>query len=401
MNNEQIIQKQIYFLRYLSSKYDSNIQVSLTGKSKWLNLYDVIRNPPNFPIASRSILKNELVLEIDNDDWSIVRDGSRKILELLERWEARNSYYLAFSGHNSIHVHTFLDVSGIEIKPDVQEILEGIDKDEIRKMIKSYIMRQISIGADVNLDMNLSGKHLIRLEGSTHEITNKPCSMIDSIPDDRPESYEIKIPGPDSLPPKLWDISFMEAEINSFFKIYFAEKKKVVHYGPGKPISVNPEQLVSALKPIYIRGYRHFVILSISGFLKRHQVPLNIAQKVVEGLTVKDEEKASRLYSLREVYRSSLDKKIPGLPHLLEIIKTEAREGKISEETERTSISELKSIVSKNMLKTVYILQDFKIQWHNRVLDLRKEDLLNIDEKLAMHLQSIGVAKILDKEVQT
>ncbi|MEM3846021.1 MAG: hypothetical protein QXU98_10000, partial [Candidatus Parvarchaeota archaeon] len=69
MDNEQIIQNQIYFLRYLSSKYDSNIQVSLTGKSKWLNLYDVIRNPPNFPIASRSILRNELVLELDDDSW--------------------------------------------------------------------------------------------------------------------------------------------------------------------------------------------------------------------------------------------------------------------------------------------------------------------------------------------
>ncbi|MEM3688250.1 MAG: hypothetical protein QXP59_03930, partial [Saccharolobus sp.] len=120
-------------------------------------------------------------------------------------------------------------------------------------------------------------------------------------------------------------------------------------------------------------------------------------QKIVRELTIKDEEQSSRMYSLREIYRSGPDKKIPGLPKLFEIIKTEAREGKISNETAKTAISQLENINSKNTLKTVYILRDFKTQWHNRVLDLRKEDLLNTDEKLAMHLQSIGVGKILNK----
>ncbi|MEM0135771.1 MAG: hypothetical protein QXU18_11220 [Thermoplasmatales archaeon] len=398
MNSNSIVQDQIHFLRFLT-RYDSNISVSLTGKSKWLDLYDIIKNPPNFPIASRSILKDELVLEIDDDDWPVVRDGSRKILELLKRWRAKNCFYLTFSGNRSIHIHVFFDPSSLKIKDDVQEILEDADKDEVRKMVKSYIMHQISIGADVNLDMNLAGRHLIRLEGSTHEGTGKPCSTIDFVPNDRPESYEIRIPGPDSLPSKLWNISFLENELNAYLRIHFTEKKKSIQYDPGKSISVNPEQLVSVLKPIYIRGFRHFIILSVSGFFKRHQVPFDISQKIVRELTIKDEEQSSRLYSLREVYRSSPGKKIPGLPKLLEIIKTEVKEGKISKEIAKTTISQLESIASKNTLKTVYILRDFKTQWHNRVLDLRKEDLLNTDEKLAMHLQSIGVAKILNKEV--
>ncbi|MEM3859431.1 MAG: hypothetical protein QW478_08490 [Candidatus Micrarchaeaceae archaeon] len=173
--------------------------------------------------------------------------------------------------------------------------------------------------------------------------------MIDFIPNDRPANYPVKIP--DSLPPKLWNIFFLEGEINSFLRIHFAEKKKVVHYGHGKPNSINPEQLVSVLKPIYIRGFRHFIILSVSGFFKRHQVPFDISQKIVKELTIKDEEQSSRLYSLREVYMSSPGKKIPGLPKLLEIIKTEARDGRITEETAKTTISQLENVASKGTFK--------------------------------------------------
>ncbi|MEM3907858.1 MAG: hypothetical protein QXZ17_13540, partial [Nitrososphaerota archaeon] len=340
---KNIINSQIYFLRLLT-RYDSDIYVSLTGKSKWLNLYDVIRNPPNFPIASRSILKNELVLEIDNDDWSIVRDGSRKILELLESWEARNSYYLAFSGHNSVHVHLFFDPSSLKINNDTGKVLENIDKNEIRKEVKTYIMKQIGYATETNPDLALANKHLIRLEGSVNEKSGMPCTQISTVPDNKPIDYSIEIPS--FLPPKLWDIGFLESELNIYLKLHFGKNRKPI-YGPGKPISVNPEQLVDVLKPIYIRGFRHFIILSVSGFLKRHQVPLNIAQKVVEGLTVKDEEKASRMYSLREIYRSCSDRKIPGLPKLLEIIKTEAKEGKISQEIAEGTITQLETITGK------------------------------------------------------
>ncbi|MEM3829590.1 MAG: hypothetical protein QXP36_10305, partial [Conexivisphaerales archaeon] len=155
MNSNSIIQNQIYFLRLLT-RYDSDVKISLDGRSRWLNLFDIIKNPPNFPIASRSILRNELVLELDDDSWETVRDGTRKIIHVLERWKAEGSYFLSFSGHNSIHVHLFFDPSSLKISDDTLKVLENIDKDEIRKATKAYIMHQISIGADVNLDMNLS-----------------------------------------------------------------------------------------------------------------------------------------------------------------------------------------------------------------------------------------------------
>ena len=81
---EKIVQGQILWLRLLP-RLDSNIQVSLTGKSKWTPLFNVIKIPPNAPISARSILKNKLVLEIDDDSWYTVRNGSLKIANLLKK----------------------------------------------------------------------------------------------------------------------------------------------------------------------------------------------------------------------------------------------------------------------------------------------------------------------------
>ncbi|MEM3846459.1 MAG: hypothetical protein QXV17_07715 [Candidatus Micrarchaeaceae archaeon] len=342
MNSNSIVQDQIFFLRHLA-RLDSDISVSLTGKSKWLDLYDVVRNPPVLPISARSILRNELILEIDSDDWTIVRDGSRRILELLNKWGARDCYYLSYSGNRSVHIHVFIDLFSLKIKDDAQRILENVDRNEIRKVVKAYLMRQISIGADVNLDMNLSSKHLIRCEGSTHEKTNKPCSMIDSIPNDRPSDYPVKIPS--SLPARLWDISFMETEINSFLKIRFAEKEPI-HYITSKstkPIE-NPERLIEILRPVYVKGYRHYLVLSLSGFLKRHSVSLNTAQGIIKQLANKDEELPSRLYNLKEIYKADNSKRLYGLPQLVKIIRKEMEEGKITQGTAKNVISQLETI---------------------------------------------------------
>ncbi|MEM4067977.1 MAG: hypothetical protein QXV17_14075 [Candidatus Micrarchaeaceae archaeon] len=344
MNSNSIVQDQIFFLRHLA-RLDSNIKVSLDGRSKWFDLYDVVQNPPSFPISARSILKNELVLEIDNDDWTVVRDGTRRILELLNKWGARDCYYLSYSGNRSVHIHLFFDLSPVKISDDTLKVLEGVDKDEIRKEVKAYIMRQVSLATDTSIDLNLSSvRHLIRLEGSVNPKSNQPCSQIDFIPDIKPANYPVKIPS--FLPQKLWNIGFLENELNTYLKLHFGKKEKPIHYITSKstkPIE-NPERLIEILKPVYIKGFRHFIILSVSGFLKRHQIPLDIAQQIVRELTKKDEEKASRMYSLREVYRSGPGKKIPGLPKLLEIIKTEVKEGKVTREIAENVISQLETI---------------------------------------------------------
>jgi hypothetical protein len=358
IDKTKIIQDQIYFLRLLS-RLDSELEVSLTGKSKWLPLFDVIETPPKIPIPARTIIKNELVFEIDDDNWSTVRDGSLRILNVLGKWGAEGCYYLSYTGNRSIHIKVYFDPGSITLEDETREILEHIDipnmpentdrnkTEEIRKYlirtaIKFYIMRQIAIATDTNIDMNLASKHLIRLEGSINEKSGKYCTYIESIPENKPESYPVVIP--DKLPPKLWDLSFMKDELNAFLQVHFKKTSSPKNYGHGKPLE-NPESLTEILRPAYIKNYRHKIISALSGHFKRHQVQFDKASRIVRELASKDEELSSRLYTIREIYKADESKRIPGLPKLIEIINEEVKDGKLSPDLANSIILKLKGDV--------------------------------------------------------
>jgi len=355
MSPETKIQDQIYFLRLLG-RLDSKLEVSLTGKSKWIPLFDVIKNPPKILISARSIIKNELVFEIDNDDWTIVRDGSLRILNVLDKWGAEDCYYLSYTGNRSIHIKVYFDPGSIILENKTREILEHIDvsnvsedtdenkKDEVRKYLirtatKFYIMRQVALATDTNIDMNLANKHLIRLEGSINEKSGKYCTYIESIPENKPESYPVVMP--DKLPPKLWDLSFLKDELNAFLQIHFKKTANPKNYGPGKPLE-NPESLTEILRPAYIKGYRHWIVSSLCGHFKRHQVQFDKANHAVRELAKGDEELSSRLYTVKEIYKADKSKRIPGLPKLIEIINEEVRDGKLNQDIANSIISKLK-----------------------------------------------------------
>jgi hypothetical protein len=339
MNNEaKIIQDQIYFLLLLS-RLDSELEVSLTGKSTWLKLHEIINNPPRRPISARTILKRELVFEIDDDNWTIVRDGTLRIIDLIEKWGAKDCYYLSYTGNRSIHVHVLIDMSKIIQDSETRKILESVDKGEVRKSIKEYIMRQVALATNTNIDMNLASRHLIRLEGSVNEKSGKYCTQVMSIPDERPENYEVVIP--DSLPEKLWDLSFMTDELNAFLQVHFKKSTAPIIYGSGKPIE-KPERFIDILRTAYIKGYRHRIVSSLSGHLKRHQVQFDKANSMIRELAKGDEELSSRLYTVKEIYRADENKRIPGLPKLIEIINEEVRDGKLNQDIANSIISKLK-----------------------------------------------------------
>jgi len=355
MSPETKIQDQIYFLRLLSS-LDSELEVSLTGKSKWIFLFDIIKSPPKIPISARTIIKNELVFEIDNDDWTIVRDSSLRILNVLGKWGAKDCYYLSYTGNRSIHIKVYFDPGSITLENKTREILEHIDvsnvpedtdinkKEEIRKYLirtatKFYVMRQVALATDTHIDMNLANKHLIRLEGSVNEKSGKYCTYIGSIPENKPENYPVVVP--DKLPPKLWNLSFMKDELNAFLQVHFKKSTPPITYGPGKPIE-NPERFIDILRPAYIKGYRHWIVSSLSGYFRRHQVQLDRASSMIRELASKDEELSSRLYTVKEIYRADKSKRIPGLPKLIEIINEEARDRKLSSDIANSIILKLK-----------------------------------------------------------
>jgi hypothetical protein len=330
-----MIWKQIYFLRLLSTVSRDEIKVMLKPQSPWYNFFDILADPLDRPIHSRLILKNELVLEIDSDVWAEVRDGTRRIVQVLESWGAGGSYYLSYSGNRSIHVHVFIDLTSIHINEDIVPLLEG--HSDIISSFKTYMTRQIAIASRTVLDMQLTGTHLIRMEGGFNEKSHKYCSQIREIPEEKPQYYDIQVPG--SFPPELWNLSRFEREINAFLKVHYTAKPSPIHASSGRPI--DPEPLKEILKPVFIEGYRHSIVLALAGWLKRHSVPEEKTLEIVRSLNPNDKTPAKTAATVRETYRNG--GRTIGLPSLIGIIANIASEGKISRETAKGVIESLEA----------------------------------------------------------
>jgi hypothetical protein len=330
-----IIGKQIYFLRLLSTVSRDEIKVMLKPQSPWCDFFDVLTQPPDRPIHSRSILKNELVLEIDSDNWAEVRDGTRRIVRVLESWRAGGSYYLSYSGNRSIHVHVFTDLKSIHINEDIVPLLEG--HSDVISTFKAYMTRQIAIATGTAPDMQLTGTHLIRMEGGFNEKSHKYCTQIHEVPDEKPQYYDIEVPG--SLPPERWNLSGFQREINAFLKVHYTAKPSPIRMGSGRPI--DPEPLKEILKPVFIEGYRHYIVLALAGWLKRHSVPEEKTLEIVRSLNPNDKTPAKTAATVRETYRNS--GRTIGLPSLIGIIANIASEGKISRETAKGVIEALEA----------------------------------------------------------
>ncbi len=318
-----IIAKQIYFLRLLSTVPRSEIKLMLKPQSRWIPLSSILDRLPDRPIHSRLILRNEFVMEIDSDDWAKVRDGTRRIVSILNEWGAESTYYLSFSGNHSIHVHAFLDISSIMVRPDVASLLEG--HDDVIQSFKSYLTLQIAKASSTVVDMQLTGNHMIRMEGGFNEKSKKYCTMIHEIPDEKPAFYDVVIP--DKLPLKTWNLCRFESEINTFLKVHYSAHAKNVYHNSGRKI--DPEPLKEILKPVYIPGYRHWIVLSLAGWLKRHSVSEPDTLAVVKALDPDDSTPSKTKATIHNVYRAREDDRVPGLPKLISVLGQEARDRKI------------------------------------------------------------------------
>lgn len=344
ITHSNIINRQIYFLRLLSAVPKNDIKVMVRPQSPWIPLFDVMQTQPCKPIHARTILRNEIVMEMDNDNWEVVRDGTRRILSVLHKWGADGSYYLSFSGNRSIHVHVFFDRS-LMVYPEVGEILKG--KDGVISAVKHYLMSQIATASDTVIDMQLSGNHMIRMEGGFNEKSHRFCTAIDTIPDEKPQYYEITVP--DALPSVLWDLTQFEKEINTFLRIHYGKAPHIEYRGTGRPF--DPEPLKDTLKPVFIPGYRHYIVLALSGWLKRHSIPEDRAMEIVRGLNPDDKTPGKTSGTVKEVYSATANTKIPGLPRLTEIVAGQARDGVISGDTAEDVIQTLKQLNRGHVLR--------------------------------------------------
>ena len=332
-----VYSRQIYWLMQLSAVSRDEIQVMVSPKTTWIPFSSVLLSSPTRTIHSRTILKNELVLEIDDDNWEVVRNGTRRLVEILKTWGGKDAYYLSYSGNRSIHLHVFMDTSSVEIPPKIATILNG--QTDVTATVKMYWTRQFAMATGAPLDMQLTGKHLIRMEGGFNEKSGKYCTQIYEVPDEKPKFYDIVVPR--KVPYKPWDISPFTREIQAMLEAHYAHKP-VRTYTPGKPFNIEP--LVEILKPVYIPGHRHFIVLAVSGWLKRHGIPEYKAIEIVRALNPHDGTPAKTARTVHEVYRAAPENKIAGLPYLLNIIGEMAVNGKITGELAKETTDALNRV---------------------------------------------------------
>jgi hypothetical protein len=318
-----IISKQIQWLRQLSTVSRDEIKVMLRPMSPWIPLFEVVMKSPLKPIHSRTILKNELVLEIDNPDWATVRDGTRRIVDLLDRWNAKDSYYLSFSGNHSIHIHVFIDLKSIEIFPETSEIIGN--REDVVFAVKKWIMTQFEIGASVTLDKQLSGMHLIRLEGGFNEKSMKFCTQIAAIPDEKPQYYDIRIPN--EMPSSRWNLSSWSSHINRYLSECFKPRESYP-MTDGRPISTR--DIPAILKPVFIPGHRHAIVMTLTGWLKRHGISESDVQRIVKEIHTQDKTPGKTKATIHDVFIAPETARVPGLPTLISLIREESAQSAIS-----------------------------------------------------------------------
>lgn len=160
-------------------------------------------------VHHRQVAQNEIVLDLDAEEWNANRDAARKLLKRFKAWNIPN--YPAYTGGKGIHIHIFFDPGRVgyihvseklsaEDAAEAKAKLEGVDQGQIAREHIARLLLKAAPSAKYDkklFDWTSDNKgHLIREFGGVHQKTGAIKTLLKSIPEDRPApgSYEVVIP---------------------------------------------------------------------------------------------------------------------------------------------------------------------------------------------------------------
>lgn len=152
-----------YLTRYYKLQEEILLVYRPTQKSSWgvRHLYLSDEYNPYLPYNHRSILRNEVVIEFDNDDPKINYDNTEMVRKKLSKYNIKYAYW--DSGNRSKHIHFFVDVA------EAGNVT----------LLKKTLVRFFSKGCSELPDLRVcSDNHLIRAEYGIHEKTLQHKSPI-------------------------------------------------------------------------------------------------------------------------------------------------------------------------------------------------------------------------------
>jgi hypothetical protein len=225
MSIDSVVSAQRDLLWKLQSLTDRPILVQRHLKNPW---HEWVNDYPNNPFQTRSILSNELSLDMDTRNWDIQKIEGEKLLTFLKQDQV--PYYMAFSGGKSMHYHIFIDASTIAFPDELYTRLKEHPEIDIPCLIREYLTNYIIVKAGINSDIaeldwsNISWSKdgqgsMIRIEGCErlYRLEEKWYktykTVVFEIPDQKPtpEDFSLPLKFPEKI--ELWEISHLQSNI--------------------------------------------------------------------------------------------------------------------------------------------------------------------------------------------
>lgn len=223
---DSIVSMQRDWLRKLQNLTEKPILVQRHVSNVWHSWFDDF---PSNPFHTRAILPCELCFDPDIRNWAYMKQGMDKVINFMD--SERIPYILAYSGGKGCHGHVFLD-SNIPFPDYVNHGLKSYNIDvggEVRVYLTNWIFSNAGVKTqDLELDFkkiswDRDGKgSMIRILGSRRKIEDPDNTgkfyitfktMIDEIPDPKPEAKTFSLPlrFPERI--QLWNISHLQNDI--------------------------------------------------------------------------------------------------------------------------------------------------------------------------------------------
>lgn len=277
----KIRDEQIRHLRELQELNNREILVQNQSdvKEPWITL-ETFKSSGGTAIRLRSALYNELIFEVDNENWNEMYAQTKKVYDWLT--ERKAPVYIVYTGGKSLHLRVYMNVGTIETDRETMKMLEeyGIDLwRALRVFFYDKVKRET--GAEMDKQMFSWGSdtkgRMERTEGSIHE-SGSFCSYLSSIPEKKPAEYELQF-----MPkPTLWDISTFTEEINAYLRELISTARRE---DPEQDLSLSGIDYagVPCLKNFLEKGtklgQRHSGLYSVASLCRELRLPIEQAKE--------------------------------------------------------------------------------------------------------------------------
>jgi hypothetical protein len=115
------------------------------------------------------------------------------------------------------------------------------------------------------------------------------------------------------------------------------------------------QSIADNLKPFYRRGRRHYIIMGLMGIVHKRNLQKEHARKIVEILTIDDEERSSRFLTLEETYNKD-PKEVSGYNYFLSVLENTSGDHSVGVSILRNIIVALDGIIHHNDADQVVVL---------------------------------------------